>query len=109
MKKIIILALLILTLGSCKDPSKIKCTYTGVVLQKTTVTLTTGSRNRVESEEVRYLIMKEKKTGLIYRVNVIVPLYYRAKKGEVLTFSISNMDMYLLGNTVDYNKNLYGK
>lgn len=109
MKKIIIFALLILSLVSCKDPSRIKYNYTGVVLEKSAVVLTSGSRHSVETEEAYYLILKDQKSGLIYRVRVAIPLYYSAKKGEVLTFSISNMSMYELGNTTDYDKNLYGE
>ncbi len=110
MKRIIILVLLLLLtllLTCCEDAAHKKFKYTGVVEYKERQQASSGYKSSTPA--AYFLILKEKITGKYIRICVVVPTYYAAKKGDVLTFSVSNLDMYYLGNSKDYNKSFYAQ
>lgn len=84
-----------------------KTTYTGVLVDRIYEPPTSGYKS--SRDPVYSIFMREKITGKVMRVNVNIPTYYDFKKGKVVSFKISNMNMYSLGNTSNARKNLYNK
>ena len=81
--------------------------YKGVVVDKHYVDPSAGYRSNQEEQYLIYI--REDITKKVIKVQVNVPTYYDLEKGSRTAFKLSNIDMYVLGNTSSSNTNLYGK
>ena len=104
-KQLLLALLLLLTLISCNTENE--TIYKGVVVDKHYVDPSSGYKTY--SEEQYQIYLREDITKQVIKVNVNVPTYYNLEKGSRTAFKISNMNMYVLGNTSNQYKNLYGE
>ena len=104
MKKILLLLIATLTI-SCNQNAE--TLYKGIVVDKHYVDPSAGYKSHQEEEYQIYI--REDVTQKVIKVNTNVPSYYDLNKGDRTAFKLSNMDMYILGNTSDPELNLYGK
>ena len=105
MKKIILLLLIATLIISCNQNAE--TLYKGTVIDKHYVDPSAGYKSHQEEEYQIY--MREDVTQKVIKVNTNVPTYYNLEKGSRVAFSLSNYDMYVLGNTSDPQLNLYEK
>ena len=103
----LVLSLVIYLFVDINENLNQKTTYSGIVVDKSYQSPTSGYRSSTEAEY--NIFMKENITHKVIRVRVNVPTYYSLKKGDKTNFSLSNIAMYALGNQSDSKKNFYGK
>lgn len=102
MKNLLIIISIFL-LASCGEHDEYH--YTGSIVSKGYEAPTSGYKS--SRDPVYFIMMREDKSGKVIRVNVTIPAWHSLKEGDRTGFVLSNLQLFHLGNTTDYTKNLY--
>ena len=105
MKKFFLLALMSAFLIGCDMTMYDEHTYSGVVVSKSRLDPTSGYKS--STDEVFQIFMKEDRSQKIIKVEVTVPTWHSVEIGNRVSFTLSNLTMYRLGNTLDSDKTLW--